>query len=268
MNCRYLQHRKTNSLRKTNRRWIFSRNQRPRIPVRCMAIQRHWPDKSDHSSRDQDRRLSRFNPAAVGLGFSLLLLLGSAWLKSGGSKLAISGVAAVLLAGALVKIFRALDFSSSRLANGTPRQLAWIRIVVCLTALIYTLMEALPGIASMPAGMRNDDQFFHVLNSLPGYSTLLSSPYLLATLQWTTAVLLFSGLIGFLTRPTLFLGSLGFFLMQAILRHYTYQYHSGLVLIYLVLVITCTPCAATWSIVSWLNHQKLQPGRQSFGFSV
>ena len=232
-----------------------------------MTIQRRRRDKSDRSSRNQDR-LSRFNPGALALGLSLLSLVGSGWLKSGGLKLAISGVATVLLIGALVKIFRVLDFSSPRLVNGTPRQLAWIRIVVCLTALIYTLMEDLPAIASMPAGMRNDDQFFHVLNSLPGYSTLLSSPYLLATLQWTTAVLLFSGLIGFLTRPTLFLGSLGFFLMQAILRHYTYQYHSGLVLIYLVLVITWTPCAATWSIDSWLNHQKPQPGRQSVGFSV
>ncbi len=233
-----------------------------------MAIQRHWPDKSDHSSRDQDRRLSRFNPAAVGLGFSLLLLLGSAWLKSGGSKLAISGVAAVLLAGALVKIFRALDFSSSRLANGTPRQLAWIRIVVCLTALIYTLMEDLPGIASMPAGMRNDDQFFHVLNSLPGYSTLLSSPYLLATLQWTTAILLFFGLIGFQTRVSLLLGGLGFFLMQAILRHYTYYYHSGLVPLYLVLLLPWTPCAAAWSVDSWLHRHKREPDAQSVGFSV
>jgi hypothetical protein len=232
-----------------------------------MTIQRHRPDKSDRSSRKQDR-LSRFNPSAVALGLSLLSLVGSGWLKSGGLKLAISGAAAVLLVGALVKIFRALDFSSPRLVNGTPRQLAWIRIVVCLTALIYTLIENLPAIASMPAEMRNDNQFFHVLNSLPGYSTLLSSPYLLATLQWTTAVLLFSGLIGFLTRPTLFLGSLGFFLMQAILRHYTYQYHSGLVLIYLVLVITWTPCAATWSIDSWLNHQKPPPGKQSVGFSV
>src|SRR5438132_580455 len=232
-----------------------------------MTIQRRRRDKSDRSSRNQDR-LSRFNPGALALGLSLLSLVGSGWLKSGGLKLAISGVAAVLLIGALVKIFRVLGFASPRRLNGTPRQLAWIRIVVCLTALIYTLMEDLPAIASMPAGMRNDDQFFHVLNSLPGYSTLLSSSYLLATLQWTTAVLLFSGLIGFLTRPTLLLGSLVFLLMPAMLRHYTYQYHSGLVLIYLVLVITWTPCAATWSIDSWLNHQKPQPGRQSVGFSV
>src|SRR5260370_41489535 len=79
----------------------------------------------------------------------------------------------------------------------------------------------------MPVGMRNDDQFFHVLNSLPGYSTLLSSPYLLATLQWTTAILLFFGLIGFQTRVSLFFGGLGFFLLLAILPHYTFYYLSG-----------------------------------------
>src|SRR5204862_1118537 len=192
------QHRKNNSLRKTNRRWIFSRNQRPRIPWRCMTIQRRRRDKSDRSSRNQDR-LSRFNPGALALGLSLLSLVGSGWLKSGGLKLAISGVATVLLIGALVKIFRVLDFSSPRLVNGTPRQLAWIRIVVCLTALIYTLMEDLPAFSTFPAGMRNDYQFFHLLNTLPGYSTLLSNSYSLGALQWTTATLLFLGLIGLQT---------------------------------------------------------------------
>jgi len=223
--------------------------------------------KSDRSRRDQDRA-SGFHLAAIAFGSSLLLLLGSGWLKAGGLKLAISGVATALLIGALVKIFCTLDFSSPRLVNGTPRQLAWIRIVVCLTALVYTLMEDLPAIASMPAGMRNNTQFFYVLNSLPFYTTLLASPYLLGMLQWTTAALLLLGLIGFLTRPTLFLGSIGFFLMQAILRHYTYQYHSGLVLLYLVLLIPWTPCAATWSLDRWLKPQKEQPRKQSIGFSV
>jgi hypothetical protein len=232
-----------------------------------MKIRIKRPDKTDRSNRQAQRQWF-FNPAGIVLAGSLVLVVTAGWLKSGGLKVAISGLGAVLLIGALAGIFRTLDFSTPRLVNGTPRQLAWIRIVVCLTALIYTLMEDLPALASMPAGMRNDYQFFHVLNSLPGYSTLLSSPYLLGTLQWTTAALLFLGLIGFLTRPTLFLGSLGFFLIQAILRHYTYQYHSGLVLLYLVLVLPWTPCAATWSIDRWLNHKKAQPGRQSVGFSV
>jgi len=232
-----------------------------------MKIQRHRPDNSDRSSRDQNQP-SRFNLAAVALGVSLLLLLGSGWLKAGGLKLAISGVAAVLLIGALVKVLRTLDFSSPRVVNGTPQQLAWIRIVVCLTALIFTVMEDLPALSSMPPEIRNKDQFSHLLHTVPGYSALLSNSHLLGALQWTTAALLLLGLIGFQTRITLSLGGVGFFLMQAILRDYTYLYHSGLVLVYLVLVISWTACGAKWSVDRWLNRTKSPPSAQSLGFSV
>lgn len=103
---------------------------------------------------------------------------------------------------------------------------------------------------------------------MPGYLALLSSPYSLGALQWATAALLFLGLIGFLTRTTLLFGGVGFFFIQAILRHYTYQYHSGLVLLYLVLIIPWTPCAAAWSIDSRLYPQRRQSSRQSVGLSV
>jgi hypothetical protein len=233
-----------------------------------MRLRRNRPDKPDRATTELQRRPIFDDPAAIVLAGSLFLLLGAGWLNPGGLKPAISGLATALLIGALVKVFRNLDFSSPRLLNGTPRQLAWIRMIVCLTALIFTVMEDLPAFSTFPAGMRNHYQFFHLLNALPGYSTLLSNSYSLGALQWTTATLLFLGLIGFLTRPTLFLGGLGFFLIQAILRHYTYQYHSGLVLLYLVLVLPWTPCAATWSVDRWLNRQKQQPAPQSVGFSV
>ena len=61
---------------------------------------------------------SLFGPAAIVVAGSLIVLLGSGWLKSGGLKLAVSGVAALLLIGALTKIFRAFDFSSPRVVNG------------------------------------------------------------------------------------------------------------------------------------------------------
>ncbi len=232
-----------------------------------MTIQRHRPDKSNRRSRDRDR-LSRFNPAAVALGFSLLLLLGSGWLKSGGVKLVISGLGAAVLIGALVRIFRTLDFSTPRFVNGTQRQLAWIRILVCLAAAILTVIEDLPAIASLPVGMQSNYEFCRLLNLLPGYSALLANPYLLGILQWSTAALLFLGLIGFRTRTTLFLGGLGFLLTQAILREYTYFFHSGLVLAYLALLLPWTPCAATWSVDRWLNPHNRPPGAQSVGFSV
>jgi len=58
------------------------------------------------------------------------------------------------------------------------------------------------------------------------------------------------------------------FLIQAILRQYTYFFHSGVVLVYLALLLPWTPCAATWSVDRWLNPQMRRPGAQSVGFSV
>ena len=224
-------------------------------------------DTTDRIAIEQVRRL-RFDPATIVLASSLILLLGSGWLKSGAFKLAVSGVGAVLLVGWLVKIFRALTLSSLPLVDGTARQLAWIRIIVCLTALIYTLMDPLPAISHLPPGMRNDDQFFHLLNSIPAYSALVANPYLLGSLQWMTAGLLFLGLSGLLTRATLFLSAIGFFLAQAILRHYTYYYHSGLALVYLLFLLPWTPCSAVWSVDRWLNRKKTPPRAGSIRLSV
>src|SRR5260370_39737015 len=110
--------------------------------------------------------------AAIALSGSLLLLLGAGWLKHGVSKMAISGLGALLLIGALTGIFRTLDFSTPRLVNGTPPQLAWIRILVCLTALIFTVIEALPAFASLPLGVRGNYHICHLLVMLLGYSAL------------------------------------------------------------------------------------------------
>ncbi len=232
-----------------------------------MKVRTNRPDKPDRTTSERHRR-SLFVAAAIVLAGSLVLLLGVGWLQSDGLKVATSGLGAVLLIGALAGIFRTLDFSTPRLVNGTPRQLAWIRILVCLTAIIFTVIEDLPAIASLPVGMQSNYQFCRLLNMLPGYSALLANPYLLGGLQWSTAALLFFGLIGFQTRATLFLGGLGFLLIQAILRQYTYFFHSGLVLVYLALLLPWTPCAAAWSFDRWLNPQMRQPRAQSVGFSV
>src|SRR2546430_1760198 len=132
-----------------------------------MRIRRNLTDQPDRATIELRRRSIFDDLAAIVLAGSLFLLLGAGWLNPGGLKLAISGLATALLIGALVKVFRNLDFSSPRLVNGTPRQLAWVRIVVCLTALIFTLMEDLPAFSTFPAGMRNDYQFFYLLNTLP-----------------------------------------------------------------------------------------------------
>ena len=209
-----------------------------------------------------------YSPVALACVASAIALTVAGWLKSGVLLPVISAAGSLLLIAALAKLFQAIDFSSPRLLNATTRQLAWIRIVICLTALIYTVIEDLPSLASLPVGMRNPVKFSYLLNNLPGFNTLFSSPHLLGAVQWTTAALLLLGLLGFQTRISISFGALGFFFIQAFLRHYTYLYHSGLVPIYLLLLLPWTPCEAAWSLDRTLNRSKPQPNSQLIGFSI
>jgi hypothetical protein len=207
-------------------------------------------------------------PATLVLVGSLFALIAAGWEESDGLKLAVSALVMPLLVGALIKTFSTTDFSAPRLVNGTPNQLAWIRIVVCLSAFILTVIENLPAISWLPVEFRKNQEFLHLLNALPGYETLLSNPHLLAILQWTTAILLLLGMVGLKTRVTLLLGGLCFFVLQAILRQYTYYFHGGLVPLYLLLVLPWTPCAAVWSLDHRMNPAKRKANRQSVGFGI
>jgi hypothetical protein len=207
-------------------------------------------------------------PTTLGVIGSLVALIVAGNSKPGALKIALAVSGGLLFMAALIRIFRATDFSSPRIVQGTPKQLAWIRILVCLIAFILTIIEDFPAIARVPAEFRRHDRFFHLLDSLPGYATLASNPSLLAILQWATALMLLLALLGFKTRVTLLLGSLGFFLLQAILRHHTYYFHTGLLPLYLLLLLSWTPCAAAWSIDRWLNPAKCEANRQSVGFAV
>jgi hypothetical protein len=207
-------------------------------------------------------------PATLGVIGSLVTLIVAGNSKPGALKIALAVSGGLLLMAALIRIFRATDFSSPRIVHGTPKQLAWIRILVCLIAFILTVIEDFPAIARVPAEFRRHDRFFHLLDSLPGYATLVSNPFLLAVLQWATALMLLLALVGFRTRATLLLGSLGFFLLQAILRHHTYYFHTGLLPLYLLLLLSWTPCAIVWSIDGWLKRAKCEANPQSVGFAV
>ena len=207
-------------------------------------------------------------PTTLGVIGSLVALIVAGNSKPGALKIALAVSGGLLLMAALIRIFRATDFSSPRLVHGTSKQLAWIRMLVCLIAFILTVIEDLSAITRLPAEFRRHDRFFHLLDSLPGYATLVSNPFLLATLQSAMALMLLLALVGFRTRVTLLLGSLGFFLLQAILRHHTYYFHTGLLPLYLLLLLSWTPCAIAWSIDSWLNPAKCEANRQSVGFAV
>ncbi len=199
---------------------------------------------------------------------SLSALVAAGLIKSDIFKAVVSASAAIVVVAALINTFRSIDFASTERINNTPEQLAWIRIVVCLAAFVLTIIDHLPAIARIPLEFQNSVGFFSLLRDFPGYATLVSNPSLLAALQWSTASLLFLSMLGLRPRVTLLVGALGFFLMQAILRHYTYFFHSGLILVYLLFVLAFTPCAAAWSLDRRLGLSKSEPSQQAVAFSI
>ena len=232
-----------------------------------MRMQRNQRDENPGGKISLWKRMIPL-PTTLGFVGSLFALIAAGNCGPGALKFALAASGGLLLMAALIRIFRATDFSSPRLVHGTPKQLAWIRILVCLIAFILTVVEDFPAIVRLPAEFRSNSQFFHLLNSLPGYATLVSNPFLLAILQWATALMLLLAMVGLKTRATLLLGSLGFFLLQAILRHYTYYFHTGLLPLYLLLLLPWMPCAVAWSIDRWLTPAKHEANRQSIGFAI
>ena len=208
------------------------------------------------------------NPTTLLLVVLLFILIAAGWQKSDGFTVAVAVLGVPILVGVLIKSFGRTDFSPPRFFNGTAKQLAWIRIIVCLSAFILTVVEDLPATAHLPVDFRGTSKLFHLLNGFPGYATLLSHSELLGVLQWTTALLVLAGLVGWGARVTLLVGGLCFFLMQAILRQYTYSFHTGLLPLYLLFVLPWTPCAAAWSFDCRSNPAKRAASRQSIGFGV
>ncbi|MEP6602863.1 MAG: hypothetical protein ABJB69_02835 [Spartobacteria bacterium] len=207
-------------------------------------------------------------PATLLLVGSLFLLIAAGWQSSGQLKITMSILNAPVFIGALILLFRATNFTSPRMPNVTPKQLAWIRILVCLTALTMTVVEDLPGITRFPIAFRVNYGSFGLLSALPGYLTLISSSHLLAVLQWLTAVVLFLAMIGWRTRINLLLGALGFFLVQAILRQHVYFFHTGLVPLYLLCVLPWTPCGVAWSVDARLHPASAPPSARLVGFGI
>ena len=207
----------------------------------------------------------------LSIGAPLAGLLVAGWVRSGNEQLLLVLLAAPVFAFALFRFFSEPEFAGFCNVEGTSRQLAWIRILACLSGFLLTICENLRGISEFPFGFASRDGLFGFLATLPTYRALLSDGRLLAALQWATTVLLVFAMVGFKTRLTLPLAALGYFIVQGILRQYTYFFHSGLLTLYLLLLLPWTPCADAWSIDNLLRRRRAgveESSRRFLLFSV
>jgi len=154
-----------------------------------------------------------------------------------------------LLGLVLIMVTTSPTFFRKFVGEATPGTLGAIRAWICGICLLFTLLEDLPSIAWLSAEMREPQGVMGWLYALPlGVDRLVASGAGLQAFQLLTEFLLFLGMIGCGTRLVIPLGAICFFVFGGILRDYSFYWHQGSVPLYLITILSFTPCGDGWSV--------------------
>ncbi len=140
-------------------------------------------------------------------------------------------------------------FIRNIVGEATPGSLGAIRMWTCTILLLTTYLEDLPSIALLPVEMSQHEGTMRFLYSLPiGFAALVTSETGLGVFQWLTMLVLFLGVIGWHTRVVIPLGALCHFLLLGTLVDYSFFWHQNLAPLYVMAVLSFTPCGDGWSV--------------------
>ena len=181
--------------------------------------------------------------------------------------------AAGLLLAALASYFSRPSFERRMVADTPATRLGVVRATTAGIALLMTAAERLPELARIGSSFRGRSPgFAGVLDLLPVYSALLASPTALALLQWGTALPLLAATLGYRSRLSVPLSGLAFFVLSGIPRAFTYRYHTGVIIIELLAILSLTPCGDGFSVDRLLagRRGRSAPARApgTYGWSV
>ena len=151
-------------------------------------------------------------------------------------------------------------FARRFVPDTTAESLGAIRIISCGTLVLMTLwMEDLPSSALLPIEIRHSMGVMDYFYNIPGFNAFSRHQPSLQLFEWITALLLLLGTIGFKTRWVLPLGALFYLILGGILRQYTWFYHTGLLPVYLLAVLSFAPCNDALSVDRWLKQRRGEP---------
>jgi predicted DCC family thiol-disulfide oxidoreductase YuxK len=131
--------------------------------------------------------------------------------------------------------------------EATPGSLGAIRMWTCAVLLLMVSLEDFASIALVPvANARGMLEYFYRLPV--GFERFVKSETSLWTFQSLTQLLLFLGLLGWRTRVVIPLAAFCHFLLLGILIEHSFFWHQNLVPLYLLFVLSFTPCGDGWSV--------------------
>ncbi|WP_038016348.1 hypothetical protein [Synechococcus sp. PCC 7335] len=165
-------------------------------------------------------------------------------------------------------------FSKRFVGEASAESLAIIRIISCISLLINVLwIIDIPSTAYLPEMMIQRTGMMHYLNSIPGFTEATRNVVFLTALKWITVLLSCMGVVGWKTRYVIPLCTILSILIGGINRQYFYFYHQGLLVSYMLLILSFTPCSDALSVdrLNEISEGKpaLDPGRTSdtYGWS-
>ena len=151
-------------------------------------------------------------------------------------------------------------FFSRFVGEATPGTLGAMRVWICGILFLFTLTEDLPSIAWLPVETRQPGGVMAWMYALPfGFDRLVTNEAGLQVFQLLTEGLLFFGMIGLGTRLVIPLGAACFFLLLGVLQDYSFHWHQGWIPLYLIIILSFTPCGDGWSMDRLWRVSRGQP---------
>jgi predicted DCC family thiol-disulfide oxidoreductase YuxK len=169
------------------------------------------------------------------------------------------GLGLLILVVSSPAFFRTISpaFFRRFVGEATPGSLGAIRMWTCAILLLTISWEDLASIALLPVELREPYALEYGVQygvmryfySLPiGFESFVTSGTSLRAFQLLTELILFLGMIGWKTRVVIPLAAFCAFVLNGILVDYSFFWHQNLLPIYLLAVLSCTPCGDGWSV--------------------
>ncbi len=152
-------------------------------------------------------------------------------------------------AGPLRNAMAGKRFFDRAVGAATPGTLGAIRAWTCTILLAMTIWEDLASTALLPRSMAQPKGVLHLLHAAPiGFDRFLGSASALAAFEGVTIVLLAMGILGLASRVAVPAAAVCCLIVAGIFREYSWFYHTGLIPIYVLAVLSFTPSGDGWSL--------------------
>lgn len=171
-------------------------------------------------------------------------------------------VVALWAIGPLARRMATGGFYERCVGPATPGTLGAIRALICLILLMSTLWEDLASVVFLPRDFF-DFKYIGVLRglfALPiGMESFLADWTALRFFDRLSGVLLFLAGIGLWTRVTVPAAALSYLVLAGILRGFTFFYHTGLIPLLVLSLLSFTPCGDGFSVDRLLRQRRGKP---------